>query len=58
MIDDTLCALVDGLKEYGWKGELRAMINYREMKQAKFWKRQLLDKFRDKGGVVESVDGD
>jgi len=56
MIDDTLCALVDGLREYGWKGELRAVIHYREMRQEKFEERQHLDDFRDRGGVVELVD--
>jgi len=56
MIDDTLCALVDGLKEYGWKGELRAVIHYREVIQETLEERQLLDKFRDRGGVVELGD--
>jgi len=56
MIDDTLCALIDELGEYGWKGELRAVIHYRKMRGEKFEECQLLDKFRDRGGVVELVD--
>ena len=56
MIDDTLCALVNGLKEYGWKGKLQAVIHHRRMRPEKFGECQLLDKFRDEGGVVELVD--
>lgn len=55
MVDEELCALVDRLKEYGWKGELRVVIHHSELRWDAF-EGQLLARFRNKGEVVESVD--
>ena len=56
MVDGVLCVLVDELKECGWKGKLRAVIHHHESRGETFDEGQLLAEFRDKGGVVESVD--
>ena len=56
MVDGVLCALVDGLKEYGWKGKLRAVIHRHGSGGEIFDESRLLAEFTDKGGVVESVD--
>ena len=56
IVDDELCTLVDKLEEVGWKGKLRVIVCYSELRQELFTEGQLFARFRKKGEVVEFVD--
>jgi hypothetical protein len=57
MVDDGLCALVDRLKEDGWKGKLMVVIHWHpELGRDALKEALILAQFRSKGEVVELVD--